>query len=59
MHVSACPALLTFGSIFPQLSVSEMEPKSALNMKHIEAILQGGVHHKVGFHSEAACCVQS
>lgn len=47
----ACPVLLAFLSIFPQLSVSEME-SSALSMKHISAEFQGGVYHKIFFCSE-------
>lgn len=34
-QVSACPTLHAFGSIFPQLSVNEMESLSAFSMKHI------------------------
>lgn len=53
----ACPALLAFLSIFPQLSVNEMESFSALSMKHISAEFQGRVYHKIFLYSEMACCV--
>lgn len=53
----ACPVLLAFLSIFPQLSVNEMESYSALSMKHISAVFQGRVYHKIFLYSEAACCI--
>lgn len=53
----ACPVLLAFLSIFPQLSVNEMESYSALSMKHISAEFQGRVYHKIFLYSETACCV--
>lgn len=53
----ACPVLLAFLSIFPQLSVNEMESYSALSMKHISAEFQGRVYHKIFLYSEMTCCV--
>lgn len=51
------PSLLALLSIFPQLSVNEMESYSALSMKHISAEFQGRIYHKMFLYSEAACCV--
>lgn len=53
----ACPVLLALLSIFPQLSVNEMESYSALSMKHISAEFQGRIYHKMFLFSEAACWV--
>lgn len=53
----ACLVLLAFLSIFPQLSVNEMESYSALSMKHISAEFQGRVYHKIFLYSEMTCCV--
>ena len=50
-----CPGLPGFAcflSIFPQLSVNEMESYSALSMKHISAEFQGRVYHKIFLYSE-------
>lgn len=58
--VLACPVLLAFLSIFPQLSVNEMESYSALSMKHISAEIQGSVYIKIFLYSETTwiyCCV--
>lgn len=49
VRAPACLVLLAFLSIFPQLSVNEMESYSALSMKHISAEFQGSIYHKIFF----------
>lgn len=48
---------LLFVSIFPQLSVNEMESYSTWRMKHTSAEFQGRVYHKIFLYSETTCCV--
>ena len=52
VYAPACLVLLASQSIFPQLSVNEMESYSALSMKHISAEFQGRVYHKILLYSK-------
>ena len=52
VYAPTCLVLLASQSIFPQLSVNEMESYSALSMKYISAEFQGRVYHKILLYSK-------